>query len=101
GWIAANRAERFDALGQKESAHAHAGGRQCRFRTGMATADDDHVKSLGETHRFLDPVASRQKNAPAPPAKNTASAQPAKTTLFAGVRARYRPKAPPGDFRPN
>jgi hypothetical protein len=51
GWIAAHLAERFDALGQEESAHAHACSRQCRFRTGMATADDDHVKGLGETHR--------------------------------------------------
>jgi hypothetical protein len=61
GGIAAHLAERLDALGQQESARTHSGGCQCRFRAGMAAADDDHVKGLGETHKILGPGRGCQK----------------------------------------
>src|SRR6202011_5296391 len=50
GRIAAHLAERLDALSQQESAHAHSSGCQCRFRAGMAAANDDYVKGLGDKH---------------------------------------------------
>jgi hypothetical protein len=58
GWVTAHLAQRLNALGQKKRTRAHSRGRQRRFRAGMAAADDDYVKGLGETHRFRGPVVA-------------------------------------------
>ena len=37
-------------MGQQQGLTAHAGSRQCGFRTGMTAADDDHVKAVRVIH---------------------------------------------------
>lgn len=48
--IAGHLAQGFDVVGQQQGLGTHAGSSQCRFSTGMASADDDHVKVVRIVH---------------------------------------------------
>jgi hypothetical protein len=50
GRIAGHLPERLDCVRQEKRARARPGGSQRRFRTGVATTDDNHVETGRKIH---------------------------------------------------
>ncbi len=85
GGVAAHLSQGLDALGEQKSARTHAGGRQCGFRAGVAAADDDDIKGLGEAHsaHFMTSASERGVALPYPSTPRETPPLP----IVAGARA--------------
>ncbi len=62
GRVAAHLAQGFDIVGEQQGLDPHACCSQCRFGTGMAAADHDHIETGWEIHVHLVPCGLVWKN---------------------------------------